>query len=161
MSRTPSTVKDVGRRQIDRRLERIRPILPALRPPSRGWIATLRNAFGMTQADLAARMEVSQQAIGQLEERETDGSTTVKALREAARALGGELVYAIVPERPISETLEKRADRLARQMTASLRQTMRLEDQETDVDLEERTREIVRELLASPGRLWSVPDDDG
>lgn len=161
MNRTPSSVKEVGRRQLDRRLEQVRLILPALRPPSRGWVATLRTALGMTQADLAARMDVSQQAIGQLEERETDGSTTVKALREAARALGGELVYAIVPERPISETLEERADRLARQMTASLRHTMRLEDQETDLDLEERTREIARELLASPSRFWSAPDDDG
>lgn len=114
----------------------------------------------MTQDDLAGRLGVTRQAVSQLEQRESGGSVTLKALHEVARALGGELVYAIVPDRPITETLEQRAYRLARQMTASVRHTMRLEDQETDADLDEHTREIVRELLASPNRLWSVPDGE-
>jgi predicted DNA-binding mobile mystery protein A len=114
----------------------------------------------MSQADLGRRMGVTRQAIGQLERRESDGSATIKALEEAARALGGELVYAIVPHRPLGRTLEERADRLAGQMTASVRHTMRLEDQETDTDLEARTAEIAAELLASPRRLWTLPDGE-
>lgn len=155
-----SSIKKISRKQLDRRLGRIREMLPLLQPPSKGWIATLRNALGMTQEDLAARIGISRQAAGQLERRESDHSVTLKALEEAARALGGQLVYAIVPGRSISETLEERALRLARRMTASVQHTMRLEDQETDSDVDERTRELAKELLSSPERLWSLPDED-
>lgn len=151
-------MKELGRRQLDKRLEQVRQVLPALRSPQEGWVAILRTAFGMTQSDLASRMSVTRQAIGQLERREADGTVTLSALRDAARALGGELVYAIVPEKPISETLHERANRLARRMTASVHHTMRLEDQETDADLDARTRELAKELLSNPRRLWSIPD---
>jgi predicted DNA-binding mobile mystery protein A len=111
----------------------------------------------MTQADLAKRMDVSRQAVSQLEHREADGSITLNALQEAAEALGGRVVYIVIPDRPMSQTLEERASRIARQIVTSVRHTMRLEDQETDSDVEERIREITEELLASPRRLWSYP----
>ncbi len=114
----------------------------------------------MTQADLAERMEVSPQAVSQLEQREASGSITLNALREAAEALGGRVAYVVIPDRPVSQTLEDRAYRIARQLVTSVRHSMRLEDQETDADVEERIREIAEELLASPGRLWSHPDGD-
>jgi predicted DNA-binding mobile mystery protein A len=98
---------------------------------------------------------MSRQAVSQLEQREADGSATLNALEQAAQALGGRLVYAIVPERSISETLARRAMELAEQMTSSVRHTMRLEDQEPSRDLEERTRELAEELLSSPKRLWT------
>jgi predicted DNA-binding mobile mystery protein A len=112
----------------------------------------------MTQADLGERMQVSRQAVTNLEKRETSGSATLKALEEAAEALGGELVYAIVPRRPISEVLERRALELAARMTGSVRHSMKLEDQEPDSDLDERTRELAKKLLAHPRRLWSDSD---
>lgn len=153
-------VKQIARQQLDRRLERIRAAAPALRlAEGGGWIATLRTALGMTQADLARRVGVSRQAVSQLEQREADGSATLKALEEGARALGGELVYAVVLEHPIEETLERRALTLAKQMTGSVRHTMRLEDQEPVSDVEERTRQLARELLSSPHRLWSGQDE--
>lgn len=158
MIRAARQIKEVGRQQLDRRIDAIRGALSALRPPPRGWVASLRTALGMTQAHLAKRMGVARQAITQLEQRELHGSVTVKALQDAAHALGGELVYAIVPERSIHDTLEERANRLARQMAASVRHSMRLEDQETGSDLEERVREIARELMVSPGKLWSTPN---
>lgn len=153
-----SRVKELARKQLDQRLERIRELGPALSEPDAGWVSALRNALGMTQADLARRMDVSQQAVAQLEKREAGGSATLKALEGAAHALGGELVYAIVPRRPISDVLERRALELAARMTGSVRHSMRLEDQEPDSDLDERTRELAKELLASPRRLWSGTD---
>jgi len=112
----------------------------------------------MTQQDLAKRMGVSRQAVSQLEQRELDGSITLNTLRQVAEALGGQVAYVLVPDKPISKTLEERAYRIARQMVRSVRHSMRLEDQETGSDAEERVQEIVRELLASPDRLWSHPD---
>lgn len=158
MARSSNRIRDLGRRQLDRRLQEIRSVMAGLRPPQNGWIASLRTALGMTQADLAQRMGITRQAVSHLEHREVDGSVTLGALRDAAHAMGGELVYAIVPRRPISETLEERAHRIARQMARSVHHTMRLEDQETDADLDERTREIARALLDSPSRLWAIPD---
>jgi predicted DNA-binding mobile mystery protein A len=109
----------------------------------------------MTQAHLARRIGVSRQAVSQLEQREVDGSVTLNALEQVAQALGGRLVYAIVPERSLTETLERRALEVAADLTNSVRHTMRLEDQEPGRDLEERTRDLANELLASPKRLWS------
>lgn len=158
MARQSRRIRQLGREQLDRRLNQARQLVPALQVPPKGWIAAIRTALGMTQADLAERMEVSRQAVSQLEHREADGSITLNALQEAAEALGGRVAYIVIPDRPVSQTLEERAYKIARQMVISVRHTMRLEDQETDSDVEERIREIAEELLVSPKRLWSHPD---
>lgn len=155
-----SPIGRLARRQLDSRLQALRDQARLWQRPGDGWIATLRRALGMTQAHLANRMSVSRQAISQLEQRESDGSVTLKALEQAAEALGGRLVYAIVPDRPLEDTLEERALDVASRMTGSVRHTMRLEDQEPTSDIERRTRDIARELLASPTRLWSLPDGE-
>ncbi len=148
----------LARRQLDRRLDAIRKASQLLDQPRGGWIVALRRALGMTQAHLADRMAVSRQAISQLEKREADGSVTLKALEQAAVALGGRLVYAVVPDRPLTDTLEEQALKVAARMTGSVRHTMRLEDQEPSSDLDQRTRDLAQELLASPAGLWSMPN---
>ena len=160
MKTSDRRIRELARQQLDRRLERIRSVVPDLRTPQGGWVSALRTAYAMNQADLARRMGISRQAVGQLEQRESDGAATLKALAQAAEALGGELVYAVVPRQSIGELLENRALRLARQMTGSVRHTMRLEDQAPDSDLDERARALATELLASPDQLWSSPHDE-
>lgn len=128
--------------------------------PRQGWIRTLREALGMSQADVAKRLGVIRQAVAQLEGRERDESATLGALRQAAEALDADLVYAIVPRRPPSEVLEERAQRIAHRMVTSVGHSMRLEDQETDADLDERIAATARKLLESPGRLWKLPDEE-
>ncbi len=159
MTDAQNPVRELARRQLDQRLERVRDVLPDLRAPGGGWIGTLRSALGMSQEDLARRLGVTRQAISQLEHREVEGSATLNALKAAAEALEGELAYTIVPARSIQETLEARARDLALGMLESVRHTMRLEDQEPDVDLEARLERLTNELLASPEKLWSQPDD--
>ncbi len=160
MKTSDRRIRELARQQLDRRLERIRSVVPDMRTPQGGWVSALRTAYAMNQADLARRMGISRQAVSQLEQREPDGAATLKALAQAAHALGGELVYAIVPRQSIAEILENRALRLARQMTGSVRHTMRLEDQAPDSDLDERARALASELLASPDQLWSSPHDE-
>jgi len=156
--RSERPIELLARRQLDRRLDAIREASQLLDQPRGGWIVALRRALGMTQAHLADRMAVSRQAISQLEKREADGSVTLRALEQAAAALGGRLVYAVVPDRPLTETLEDQALNVAARMTGSVRHTMRLEDQEPSSDLDQRTRDLAQELLASPARLWSMPN---
>lgn len=148
------------RRQLDRRLNEVRDGIPLLQPPRGGWLATLRNALGMKQEILAQRMGVSRQAISQLEKREVEGSATLKALEQAAEALGGQLVYAIVPRKSLTSTLEERAHTLASRMVRESRHTMRLEDQEPASDMESRMHELAADLLQSPAELWSDPGGD-
>jgi predicted DNA-binding mobile mystery protein A len=114
----------------------------------------------MSQGELARRMDVSQKAVSQLERREAVGSATLNALEQAARALDCEFVYALEPRRSIQETLEARALRLAQRMLGSVRHSMRLEDQEPQSGLEERTRALATELMASPDRLWAAALDE-
>lgn len=114
----------------------------------------------MSQAELASRLGVTQQAVQQLEKRETEGTATLNALRDAARALDSELLWTIVPAKPLTAILEERARQVALRMVRSTEHTMKLEDQATDEGLESRIEEIVKELLASPERLWSLPDEE-
>ena len=81
-------VQVIARRQLDERLAAIRAAGGLFERPRRGWIATLRRALGMPQSRLAHQLQVSRQAISQLEKREVDGSITLSALEQAAEALG-------------------------------------------------------------------------
>ena len=151
-------VEVIARRQLDERLNAIRQVGGLFERPRRGWIATLRRALGMPQTRLAHQLDVSRQAISQLEKREADGSITLNALEQAAEALGGRVIYAVVPDRPIQETLSRRAMHLASQITGAVRHTMQLEDQEPGSDLERRTAELAEALAETPSRLWSMTD---
>src|SRR5674476_245015 len=52
-----STQSRAARRALDRRLSHLPPAA-AFTPPARGWIRAVRNALGMSAADLAARLQV-------------------------------------------------------------------------------------------------------
>ena len=49
--------REIARHRLDERLARV----PELARPNKGWIRALRDALGMSSADLARRMGVSQQ----------------------------------------------------------------------------------------------------
>ena len=150
----------LDRKQIDARYDHLRVQIPMMRAPRGGWLRLLRTALGMRQRDLGARMGVSAQAVAQLEAREQEGSVTLGALREAARAMGAEVFYVIVPERSVSVALRERADAAARLMLRQVHHSMRMEDQETGAaERDARLAELTEELLRSPSALWDLPDD--
>ena len=164
MTRAGKGVRELTRQQLDRRFQDIRGVTPHLRAPQGGWVGTLRAAYAMSQADLARRMGISRQAVSQLEQREAEGSVSLSALEQAAHALRSELVYVLVPRQSIGDTLESRAMSVARQMTHSVRHTMRLEDQEPESDLEERTRALAGHVSCpSSGRggRSQAPEKEG
>jgi predicted DNA-binding mobile mystery protein A len=110
----------------------------------------------MTTAQLAKRLRVAQPRVIELEHGEADGNITLKSLRRAAEALGCRLVYTLVPERPLADTLHERASLIAERQLASVEQTMRLEAQEVDdkTQRKEAHQRLVEELLRRPARLW-------
>jgi predicted DNA-binding mobile mystery protein A len=95
--------------------------------------------------------------VQDIERREKDGSVTIKALREAARALDMQLVYGFVPNDGSLELLiERKAKELATQIVMRTNNTMKLEDQENtkqriEKAIQERTTIIKTEM---PKTLW-------
>ena len=65
--------------QLDRKLAALRPFLSTLRP-ERGWLRAIRQALGMTTAQLAKRLDVSQPRIVEIEKGEADRTITLKSL---------------------------------------------------------------------------------
>ncbi|HEY4404833.1 MAG TPA: mobile mystery protein A [Xanthobacteraceae bacterium] len=142
-------------RHLDKRFAALRPLAKGTRPP-KGWLRAVRDALGMTTAQFARRLGVSQPRIIELEKSEVTGGVTLHTLQRAAEALGCRLVYALVPERPLAETVRDRAKLVAEGQLASVEHTMRLEDQavaDTKARAELRRRSI-ESLLARPARLW-------
>jgi len=85
-----------ARRQLDKRLSVLTDIDALTRPP-RGWVKAIREALGMTTAQLAKRMGVSQPRAVTLEQAEARGAITLDSLERAEQALDCRLVYALVP----------------------------------------------------------------
>jgi len=142
-------------RHLDRKLLGLRPLVKTARPP-KGWLRAIRNALGMTTAQLARRMGVTQPRIIELEQSEVSGSVTLHSLQRAAEALGCRVVYAIVPDRPLADAVRMRAERVADKQLASVRHTMSLEDQAVKGKRagKELRRQFMDELLRRPARLW-------
>jgi predicted DNA-binding mobile mystery protein A len=142
-------------RHLDKRFAALRPLAKSTRPP-KGWLRAIRDALGMTTAQFARRLGVSQPRIIELEQSEASGGVTLNTLQRAAEALGCRLVYALVPERPLAETVRERADLIAERHLASVEQTMRLEDQavKSKTAGKELRRRMIDDLLRRPARLW-------
>jgi predicted DNA-binding mobile mystery protein A len=72
-------------------------LIKKITPPPTGWIKAVRTALGMSLKQLGNKISITKQSLTDIERREKDGSITIKALREAARALDMQLVYGFVP----------------------------------------------------------------
>jgi predicted DNA-binding mobile mystery protein A len=142
-------------RHLDSRFTALRPLADSPRPP-KGWLRAIRDALGMTSAQLAQRLGIAQPSVVELEQSEARGTITLKTLERMAEALGCRLVYALVPLQPLSEIVQSRASEVADRKLASVAQTMRLEDQAVHDALNQRElkRQLVEELLRRPARLW-------
>jgi predicted DNA-binding mobile mystery protein A len=72
--------------------------------PARGWLRAVREAVGLTQGALAARMAVKRQSYAQFEVAEERGSISVASLRRAAEAMDCDLIYYIVPRESVARS---------------------------------------------------------
>ena len=82
-------------------------------PPKAGWIRQIREALEMSTHQLAHLMGVNQSCVVQLEKSEAKGAIQLASLKRAAKALHCELVYALVPDEPLEETIAHRRRRIA------------------------------------------------
>lgn len=143
-------------RHLDKRFAALRPLAKQSARPPKGWLRAIRDTLGMTTAQFGKRLGVSQPRIVELEQSEVSGSVTLNTLQRAAEALGCRLVYALVPDRPLADTVRERADLVASRLTGAVAQSMRLEDQEvkSKAAAKELHQREVERLLRRPARLW-------
>lgn len=145
-------------RQLDATLNRWREADLPRRPPS-GWIKAIREGLGMAATHLAERLGVTTSTVTRLEGSEADDTISLASLRRAAEALGCELHYALVPRQSLEQTVEARANALARQRMAAISHSMALEAQSTSPEVAEaQTRALAESLLKGSRRaLWKQP----
>ncbi|HEX4117691.1 MAG TPA: mobile mystery protein A [Rhizomicrobium sp.] len=124
--------------------------------PSRGWIRAIRDALGMTTAQLASRMGVSQPRVVAIEKAEANRAINLKTLERAAEALGCRVVYVFVPKQSLEDSVRARAQIIADKQLSALNQTMRLEDQSVRGKRARRTmrEKLIADLVNDPSRLW-------
>ena len=146
--------REAARRQLDKRLSLLN--ADALARPPRGWVKAIREALGMTTAQLAKRLGVSQPRVVGIEQAEAKGAITLDSLERAAHALDCRLVYALVPRKPLDALVEERATRLAEKRLGPTRHTMALEAQAMDTrDEDEQRTRLIRKLTEQAGsELW-------
>ena len=88
--------------------------LKSVTPPPVGWIKAIRNSIGMSMQQLGNKLSITKQSVQDMEKREVEGSITIRSLREIARALDMQFVYALVPiANSMDELIEKKAKELA------------------------------------------------
>ena len=131
--------------------------LQKITPPPTGWVKAIRTALGMSMLQLGNRLSITKQSVQDIERREKDGSITIKALKETARALDMQLIYGFVPNDGSLEALiDRKAKELATHIVQRTSNTMKLEDQENtkqriEKAIEERAAIIKNEM---PKTLW-------
>jgi predicted DNA-binding mobile mystery protein A len=145
-----------ARRALDPRLAAWREFATASGAgrPSGGWVQAIREALGMSAQDLADRLGVAGSTVGRLERSEQAGRIRLDTLERVAQELNCDLVYALVPRRPLEQVVDDRARELAAEEMVSLGHTMDLEAQGLSADrMRERLESMTEERKNQPG-LW-------
>jgi predicted DNA-binding mobile mystery protein A len=128
-----------------------------LKTPPQGWLRTVRNALGMSGAELAKKMGVTRARVAQAEHAELTGGITLKSMQAMAQALGCQFVYAIVPPGRIEDIIMAQARKKAMAVVGTASTHMALESQTLPNDkiakeVERLAQEIAREM---PPDFWS------
>jgi predicted DNA-binding mobile mystery protein A len=119
---------DLRIKQLDRLIAPLKDLGTAR--PRAGWLKTIRQALGVSLADLGTRLHVSRQLVQRFEKAESEDRITLKSLRAAANALDCDLVYALVPRAATLQQLkEQQARAEAEHRVRVVEHSMALENQ--------------------------------
>lgn len=149
------SVQETARRQSQKRVNA--GLAAGVARPPGGWIATVRQALGMSGAQLARRLGVTRSALYRSERSEVAETISLKTLNEIAAQMGCRVVYALVPVNGrIEGVLEAQARRKAEQLVKRADVHMRLESQGLEsAELAAQRDELVRALVRTvPSDLW-------
>ncbi|MCY3563082.1 MAG: mobile mystery protein A [bacterium] len=143
----------LARHRMDERYRRLDPLSQMLRP-HRGWIRAVRDALGMSGAELGHRLGISQQRVAALEQAEIQLSIQLDTLERAAAALNCHLVYALVPRTSLTEAVKAQARSKATQILLRAAHHSRLENQAGSDSLDARIEDLAETFVDRRG-LWN------
>ncbi|MYA39756.1 MAG: mobile mystery protein A [Acidimicrobiia bacterium] len=138
---------------MDERYRRLDPLSQMLRP-HRGWIRAVRDALGMSGAELGHRLGISQQRVAALEQAEKQFSIQLDTLERVAAALNCHLVYALVPRTSLTEAVKAQARSKATQILLRAAHHSRLENQAGSDSLDARIEDLAETFVDRRG-LWN------
>ncbi|MFO7671789.1 MAG: mobile mystery protein A [Bacteroidales bacterium] len=142
--------------QLDNKIIKFKHLQEVI-PPSSGWIHAIRLGINMSLRQLGEKMSITPQSVKEIEEREINGTVSLRVLKQVAFALKMDFVYGFVPhDQTLEQMIERRAHELAKQIVERASVQMELEDQKNADNrlakaIKERTDELKREL---PRYLW-------
>ena len=126
-------------------------------PKKEGWIRLMRQALGMSGAQLARRMGVSRGLISNTEKAEMEGRITINKMQEYADAMECQFVYSMVPNDKIRNIVIKRAEEKARAIVSRTNEHMALEAQSlTDEQIRSEVDRLAEQMLSGKTSvLWN------
>ena len=89
--------RDIVRKQLDYKLLMLQSAGKVIPPPS-GWIYAFRYALHMSLRQLGEKLSITPQSVREIEEREKNGTVSLKVLRQVASAMNMKFVYGFLPE---------------------------------------------------------------
>ena len=148
---TPPHLNDLIR--IDKQLAPLKAL--NLARPQSGWIRTIRTALRMTQAELAAILQINQKSLHALEISEAQKKIRLESLEKVADALDCDLVYALVPRDTLHNHYRNRARLIIESQLADVENTMALENQAMKLGKEYIEKQTVK-LVARDHVTWTI-----
>ena len=146
--------RKVIRDQLDKKLANLKEFSAAM--PQQGWIKTIREALGLSAAQLGKKAGVDQSRISRLENAEKNGDLKLSSLQKIAKSLNMKFVYGFVPEYTLEMMAREQAKRIARKRLKILDGTMRLEKQALSQEEQEKALDdmIEKILVDHPKDFW-------
>ncbi len=142
--------------QLDRKIIGLKKLGEMVVPPN-GWIYSIRKALNMSLRQLGKRLNITPQSVKEIEEREKNGTVSLKVLKQVAKALDMKFVYGFIPnDKSLEKMVEKRATELAKEIVLRTSTQMYLENQKVSDDrlkkaIKEKAEELKNEI---PRILW-------
>lgn len=143
--------KKLQTEQLDTRMKEVSP-LQNIPVPGNGWIKSTRTAIGMSLVQLGNRLGITKQSVLEIENRELEGTLSLKTLRDVAKAMDMKLVYGFVPnDGSLEGLIDRKATEAATKIVMRTSASMKLEGQENNEQriqkaIAERADELKREL---------------
>ena len=135
-------------------------VLATAKIPSRpriGWIASIRQALGMSKTQLAKRINVARQSLDDLESNELKETITLASMRNVADALGCDLKYVLVPRKPLEKLITEQALKRASKKLGRVNQSQALEASAIETEsLSRAITDLAKEIeVKRPADLWN------
>ncbi len=128
------------------------------RIPEKGWVKTIREAFGMKLNVFAKRLGMNSASASKLEKNEAEDKITLASLKKLADALNCDITYSLVPrEGSFRNNIKEQARKYVFSQMNNVDHNMMLENQQMDdADRAEHIKQRSDELTNSVDtKIWT------